>query len=256
MHASERILSLMAHPDDAEFFCAGTLALLQEHGWEVHIASMTPGDCGSKERSASEISGIRLQEARHAAARIRAHYHCLDRRDLQICYDGPTIKAAVELLRQVHPSIVITHSPQDYLPDHEMTSLVARNACFGASAPNFDTDHRPSRAASEHIPYLYYASPAAGIDIFGQPIPATLYIDISNLMGLKTDMLECHHSQREWLRAQHGIDEYLDEMRRWSGELGRQIGVEYAEGFRQHVGHPYPQDDRLGELLGGVRKGG
>ena len=69
-------------------------------------------------------------------------------------------------------------------------------------------------------------------------------------------MLECHLSQREWLRAQHGMDNYLDEMRRWSAELGRQIGVEHAEGFRQHVGHPYPQDDRLAALLGGVRKPG
>ena len=43
---SERnvVLSLAAHPDDAEFFCAGTLALLAERGWSVHIATMTAGD--------------------------------------------------------------------------------------------------------------------------------------------------------------------------------------------------------------------
>ena len=49
---NQTILSL-AHPDDAEFLCAGTLIRLkQEHGWEVHIASMTPGDCGSVEHGA------------------------------------------------------------------------------------------------------------------------------------------------------------------------------------------------------------
>jgi N-acetylglucosamine malate deacetylase 1 len=251
---TEHVLSLMAHPDDAEFFCAGTLVLLQEKGFEVHIASVTPGDCGSKEQSATDISRIRLAEARSGAAKIRAEYHCLDQRDLQITYDPPTIRAAVELIRQVRPSIVITHSPQDYIPDHEFTSLVTRNACFGASAPNFDTGRRPFHPATQKIPHLYYASPAAGTDIFGQPVPATLFIDISAVVGLKADMLGCHKSQREWLRAQHGMDEYLEEMRVWSGELGRQVGVEFAEGYRQHIGHPYPQDDRLAELLGGIRR--
>ena len=66
-------------------------------------------------------------------------------------------------------------------------------------------------------------------------------------------MLACHKSQREWLRAQHGMDHYIEEMRNWSATLGVQAGVEFAEGFRQHRGHPYPQDDRLGDLLGAVK---
>jgi LmbE family N-acetylglucosaminyl deacetylase len=254
MPKPETVLSVMAHPDDAEFFCAGTLALLQEQGFEIHIASMTPGDKGSREHPPEKIAGIRIEEARQAAAKLRGRYHCLDRRDLLITYDRETIEATVELLREVAPSIVITHSPQDYMPDHEFTSLVTRNACFGAPAPNFDTGRRPSHPAIEKIPHLYYASPAAGIDIFGRVVPSTLFIDISTVIGLKADLLACHDSQRAWLQAHHGMDEYLEEMRRWSGELGRQIGAEYAEGFRQHTGHPYPQDDRLGALLGGVRK--
>jgi LmbE family N-acetylglucosaminyl deacetylase len=254
MPGRETVLSVMAHPDDAEFFCTGTMALLQEKGFDIHIASMTPGDKGSREHPAERISGIRFEEGRKAAAKVRGHYHCLDRRDLMITYDRDTIQATVELLREVAPSIVITHSPQDYMPDHEFTSIVVRNACFGAPAPNFDTERRPARPATDKIPHLYYASPAAGIDIFGRPIPSTLFIDISKVIGLKTDMLSCHESQRAWLEAHHGIDEYLEEMKRWSAALGREIGVEYAEGFRQHVGHPYPQDDRLAELLGGVRK--
>lgn len=244
----------MAHPDDAEMFCAGTLALLQEKGLEIHIASMTPGDCGSRQYSASEISRIRRAEAREAAAKIRAAYHCLDRRDLQITYDIEAIQVAVELVRQVAPSIVITHSPQDYMPDHEFTSLVVRNACFGASAPNFDTGYRPFHPPTDAIPHLYYAAPAEGIDIFGREVVSTLYIDISDVIGLKADMLGCHASQREWLRAQHGMDEYLDEMRRWSAAQGKHIGVKYAEGFRQHLGHPYPREDKLGKLLDGVKK--
>ena len=48
-------LSIGAHPDDAEFMCAGTLALLHERGWEIHIATMTPGDCGTVQYSREEI---------------------------------------------------------------------------------------------------------------------------------------------------------------------------------------------------------
>ena len=245
----------MAHPDDAEMFCAGTLIKLQDHGFEVFIASMTPGDCGSREHGPAEISRIRREEGKHAAARIKAHYHCLDFRDLQIGYDAPSIKTVVESVREIRPEIVITHSPSDYMPDHEFTSLLVRNACFAASAPNFDTGRRPGSAATEHIPHLYYAAPAAGTGIFGEPIPSSLYIDISDVVGVKADMLAQHKSQREWLRAQHGMDEYIEEMRRWSAAQGAAIGVEFAEGFRQHLGHPYPQDDRIGELLRGVRKG-
>ncbi len=244
-------LCLMAHPDDAEIFAGGTLALLERQGWQVHIASMTPGDCGSREYSASEVSGMRRKEAAAAAAKIGATYHCLDQRDLRIFYDDPTVMAAVELVRSVRPTVVFTHPPEDYMLDHEMTSRVARAACFAASAPNYDTSRRPFAEPTENIPHLYYASPAAGIDIFAQPSVYTVFVDTSEVIELKAEMLACHQSQRIWLQQQHGMDHYVEEMRRWSEEMGKRIGVAHAEGFRQHLGHPYPQNDLLAERLGG-----
>ncbi len=247
----ERVLSVMAHPDDAEFLCAGTLIRLREKGWECHIASMTAGDCGSRELPPQQIARLRMEEARAAAAKIGGQYHCLDCRDLLIRYDPPTIRRAVELIRRVDPAVVITHSPQDYLPDHEFTSLVVRNAAFGAPVPNFESDDSDAARPTSRVPHLYYASPIEGKDLFGQPAPFSLAIDISGVIGQKAEMLACHDSQREWLRAQHGIDEYVESMKRWSAEAGRRIGADYAEGFRQHRGHAYPQDDLLGERLGG-----
>ena len=53
-------LAILAHPDDAEFLCAGTLVRLRkEKGWTIHIATMTPGDCGSAEHNPEEIARIR-----------------------------------------------------------------------------------------------------------------------------------------------------------------------------------------------------
>jgi len=251
----KKALALMAHPDDVEIFAGGSLARLQEKGWAIHIASMTPGDCGSNEHSASEVSGMRRAEAAKSASLIQATYHCLDRRDLRIFYDEPTLQAAVECVRSIDPDLVITHPPSDYMPDHEMTSLAVRAACFGSPAPNFDTGRRPAAAATNRIPHLYYSAPAGGETIFGQPGTYSLFIDVSEVIGLKADMLACHESQRRWLQQQHGMDHYVEEMKRWGRELGSQAGVEYAEAFRQHVGHPYPQDDLLGDTLGAVGLG-
>src|SRR5262245_25650370 len=108
------ILSILAHPDDAEFLCAGVLARLRnEKGWEVHIATMTPGDCGSAELPPEEIGRIRREEGKQAAARIGAAYHCLEERDLLVTYNEPTLGKIVRLMRATRPRIVLTHSPAD-----------------------------------------------------------------------------------------------------------------------------------------------
>jgi hypothetical protein len=66
-------------------------------------------------------------------------------------------------------------------------------------------------------------------------------------------MLACHASQRQWLLKHHGMDEYLEAMRRWGRQQGERVGVAYAEGFRQHLGHSYPQDNRLAQLVGALQ---
>src|SRR5438093_1201549 len=108
------VLSLLAHPDDAEFLCAGALIrLVREHGWQAHLATMTPGDCGSAELPPEEISRIRRREGAQAAALIGAPYHCLEERDLLITYQERALERVTRLLRAVRPRIVLTHSPAD-----------------------------------------------------------------------------------------------------------------------------------------------
>src|SRR5262245_51847664 len=246
------VLSLLAHPDDAEFLCAGTLIRLgREHGWQAHIASMTPGDCGSAELPPEEISRLRRSEGAAAAALIGATYHCVEERDLLVFYNERALEGVVRLLRTVRPRIVLTHSPADYMLDHEMTSTVVRAAVFAAPIPNFLLDRGlPPRL--EHIPHLYYCDPSEGKDLLGRSVTPGLCIDISRVIDTKAAMLACHASQRDWLLRHHGMDQYLLTMRAWSAERGRTAGVPFAEGFRQHLGHSYPQDDLLRSLLGGV----
>ena len=246
------VLSVLAHPDDAEFLCGGTLIrLVREHGWRAPVATMTPGDCGSAELAPDEISCTRRAEGARAAALLGGTYHCLEERDLLVFYNERSLERVTRLLREVRPRLVLTHSPADYMLDHEMTSAIARAAAFGAPAPNLfrDRGHAPPL---EHIPHLYYCDPIEGKDPLGRDVPPGFCIDISGVIDDKTAMLACHASQREWLLKHHGMDQYLEAMRDWAARRGREHGVAYAEGFRQHLGHSYPQDNLLGQLVGMV----
>lgn len=247
MSRPEPVLAFMAHPDDIEFLCAGALSRLKERDHPIHLASMTAGDCGSAEFPAQEISRIRLNEARESAQLISATYHCGYQKDFLISLTDDTLRRAVEILRLTQAGIVITHYPSDYMIDHEVTSQIVRHATFVAGAPNFETDE--DLPILQRIPHLYYASPVEGKDIFGQSVEMDFYVDVTPAIEIKVRMLECHESQREWLKRQHGMDEYVEMMLRWSREAGQKIGVDYAEGFRQHRGHAYPQENRLLELL-------
>ncbi len=241
------VLAFMAHPDDAEFFCAGTLIRLAEAGWQVHIATAAPGDCGTTTETPWAISARRTEEARTSAALIGAAYHCLDERDGFVVYDKPTLRKTMDLFRRVAPSLVFTHPANDYMMDHEMVSLLARAASFLYAAPN--ASELPLGEGSR-VPHLYYCDPVEGIDTLGRPVEPTTLVDISRQLDQKTEMLACHASQREWLRAHHGTDEYLDSMKRLATQRGQQAGVAAAEGFVQHRGHAYPRDDLLAELVG------
>jgi len=86
-------LVFMAHPDDAEFLCAGTLIRLTEAGWSIHSATATAGDCGTVTESTWRISATWTEEAAKAALIIGATYHCLDERDGLVVYDKAVERA-------------------------------------------------------------------------------------------------------------------------------------------------------------------
>ncbi|MCA9095796.1 MAG: PIG-L family deacetylase [Planctomycetaceae bacterium] len=248
-HSHKRVLAIHAHPDDLEFQCAGTLALLKQRGCEVLMATMTAGDLGSAELEPAEISKIRRGEAAKSAELLGAEYQCLDFSDLSICFDNESRHRVAEAIRRANPDLVITAPPMDYMSDHEMTCRLVRDACFNASVPNYSTRQWDPAPPLKKIPHLYYVDPIEGVDYYGKPIQPEFIVDISATFELKQQMLACHDSQRAWLRQQHGIDEYLESCRRWSETRGREINVAYGEAFTQHKGHPYPGDNLLVEIL-------
>jgi LmbE family N-acetylglucosaminyl deacetylase len=239
------VLGIFSHPDDAEMMCAGTLSLLGKAGWEIHIATMAPGDKGTAEYSREEISKIRRAEAIRAAGIISATYHCLELEDVYILYDRVSINRTTALIRNIKPSVVFTASPNDYMADHELTSMIVQTACFASGIKNMEVDSTPF----EPVPYLYYCDPMEGKDIFGKAVVPSMYADITVEIKVKEQMLARHESQRNWLLTHHKVDEYILAMKRFANVRGQEIGVEYAEGFRQHLGHGFPQDNILYDIL-------
>ncbi len=250
MSSTLTVLALFAHPDDTEFLCAGTLAHLAEGGARIHIATMTAGDCGSSVLPAAKITRIRRKEAERAAARIQADYTCLGEKDLLVFYDRRTLNKVMELVRHVDPGLVFTHSPADYMVDHETTSRLCQSACFGASAPNFRTGARRPAKALRELPPLYYAQPLGGRDILGNEVRPRVFVNIEATREQKRKMLACHESQQAWLRVQQGIKGPLNLMLQMAERAGELSGFQWAEGFRQHLGQGFPQENVLQALLG------
>lgn len=251
------ILAIMAHPDDIEITCAGTLILLARAGWHVHMATMTAGDLGSMRLGRTQIARVRRREAAASAAIIKAQYTCLGFNDLTIVYNERSQRRVCALIRQVRPDVIVTHCPHDYMADHEETPRIVREAAFASTIPNWraPVNGRPTKPC-EKLPVVLYADPIENINHRGERVHARQVVDITEVMGLKEQMLAAHESQRSWLRAQHGEDEYLLSMRRWAADRAqdfRRKSVRYAEGFNQYLGHSFPKANVLTEALGKKR---
>lgn len=245
----KRILAVHAHPDDVEVLGAGTLALLAAAGHHVTIVTMTAGDCGSLEMNSEETARVRRNEAAAAASLIGAQYVCAGIGDLCVFNDNASRRLTTELVRTTRPDLVITASPADYHPDHEATSMLVRDALFASSVPNYKTG---TSQALEAIPHLYFMDPIEGRDRAGIRIMPDFGIDVTVHFDTKSAMLAAHASQRNWVLKQHGIDDYMLSMKRWTAKRGNMFRVTYAEGFRQYTGTPYPRTPLLQELVGGA----
>jgi len=243
------ILAVEAHPDDVEVLCAGTLARLSELGHSIKILSLSAGECGAVSLTREQSIQTRTAEARKAASVIGAEYHCAGIRDKHIFFNEEIRNRVCELFRTLRPDVVFTHSPQDYILDHEFTSMLTRDAATAASARLFETGIPDAAPPTEAAPYLYYCEPVGGTDVFGDPVRSTTFVDITKVMDTKEKMFGCYVSQLEWLRHRFGTD-MIEEIRHWAAAAGEPAGVACAEGFRQHLARPFPRDNILVDLLG------
>jgi LmbE family N-acetylglucosaminyl deacetylase len=248
---TKRVFAIAAHPDDIEFLMAGTLILLRHAGWEVHYLCIANGSCGTAELERDEIVRIRQGEARRAAESIGAVYHESLVDDLDIFYEKGLLARVSALVREVAPDILLTHSPVDYMEDHQNAARLAVTAAFGRGMPNYPTD--PPRAPTDHPVTVYHAQPHGNRDPLRQLLRPELYVNVESVIEAKRTMLAYHQSQKTWLDRTQGMDAYLDAMLALCREVGALSGrFTYAEGWRRrlHLGFCAADADPLSEALG------
>src|SRR5712675_307550 len=155
--AKKIAIAIGAHPDDIEFYMAGTLLMLKKAGYQTHYLNLASGNCGSADYNGPTTRSIRNTEARAAAKTLGASFHPAIADDLEIIYSLELLRSLSAIIREVKPNIVLTHSPQDYMEDHTNTCRLAVTAAFSRGMPNFRT--LPPRSRIENDSTLYHAMP-------------------------------------------------------------------------------------------------
>src|SRR5437660_10237972 len=227
-------MAVAAHPDDIEFYMAGTLLLLREAGYEVHYMTLASGSCGSLQHSPAKMRRIRRAESKRAAAILRATFHPSLVDDLEVLYALPSLRRLAAVIRVVNPTIVLTHSPQDYMEDHTNTSRLAVTAAFARGMPNFRTLPRVKPVVGDVT--VYHAMPHGLRDQLGRRVLRGLFVATTKVDATKRAALAAHESQKSWLDASQGMDSYL----RMMDELSQEVGLmsqrfPHAEGWRRHL---------------------
>jgi LmbE family N-acetylglucosaminyl deacetylase len=217
-----RLLAVGAHPDDLEILCGGTLARYVEEGHEVVMCHATKGDRGSFEYPSEEVAAIRDAEARQAAEIAGAEHVSLGISDGEVNAADPAHRRlVVDLVRDAQPDVIITHSPGDYMVDHNEISRLVFDASFLSSLPLLET----GKPAHPVVAPIYFMETVTGLGF-----TPTEFVDVTRTIETKVRMLEAHESQLRWLREHDGVD-IVENMRTATAHRGFQCGVRYAEGF-------------------------
>lgn len=225
----KRAMAIVAHPDDIEFGCAGTIARWVKEGAAVCYVLCTSGDVGiaepgmTRERAAT----IREAEQRAAAAVVGVHDVVFLREpDGMLEATLALRKKLVREIRRFRPDTVIVGDPQalwvgdGYInhPDHRAAALAAVDAIFPAAGqPNLFQELEEEEGLTAHKPYKVY------VQNFG-PTGDT-YVNISAVIDLKIEALRQHRSQmKDWDPA--------EQIRNWASETAKGKEMAYAEAYR------------------------
>jgi N-acetylglucosamine malate deacetylase 1 len=249
--SSKTAIAIGAHPDDIEFYMAGTLLLLKKAGYEIHYLNLASGNCGSTEYNSSTTRSIRNTEGRAAAKVLGAHFLESITDDLEIIYSLDLLRKLAAIIREVKPSVVLTHPPQDYMDDHTNACRLAVTAAFARGMPNFKST--PSRSVADYPTAIYHSMPHGLRDGLRRRVMPGAYVNTTSTHKTKREALAAHKSQQNWLDVSQGFNSYLLAMEDMSLEVGRMSKkFQHAEGWRRHLhfGFCGPDDDPLRVALG------
>ncbi|WP_323173409.1 PIG-L family deacetylase [Natrialba sp. PRR66] len=218
------VLAIVAHPDDADIFCGGTLAKHADRGDDVTIVHMTRGELGTADGTEEEIAAVREEEARQSGSELGASVEFLEFLDGRVTYSMENRLEIVETIREHDPELILTHFRDDMHPDHRVTSRLVTDAYYMASLPLVETNSEPCDPSNVYC----FGKPTSSFD------PDT-FVDVSEHVEQKMRAVKAHESQAAWLDEHGGIDgefdDFVENVRARTRTLGQRAGVPFAEGF-------------------------
>jgi len=223
----ESAMAVVAHPDDIEFSCAGTLARWAKAGTRTSYVLCTSGDVGIDEPGMTRARASEIREAeQRLAAEIAGAAEVIFLREP----DGMLVatlelrKKIVREIRRFKPEVVICGDPtivwagNDYInhPDHRAAATAALDAIFPAAGQPNLFEELELEGFRAHKPRKVYATTWDTADV---------YVNIESTIDLKIEALRAHKSQmKEW--------DPEKSIREWAAERARGKEMAYAEGFR------------------------
>jgi len=216
----DRVLVIVAHPDDIDFGIAGTAAVLTAAGTHVTYACCTSGEAGIPEdMDRAELAQLREKEQRAAAAAVGVtDVRFLGQPDGHLEANLELRKVISRVIRQVKPDVVITQNPERRYerifgshPDH----LACADATISAVYPDARNPHAHVELMAEgHEPH------AVDWVWITQGRSPNLAVDITAVIDAKTDALSSHSSQVQW------IDDVKKMLTEWAGQTAERVGVQ------------------------------
>ena len=175
------LLAIMAHPDDAELLCGGSLSKAAALRDRVGILDLTRGEAastGSVEARAEEAA--RSADLMGLAVRRNAKL-----RDSGLINDDASRSVVVGLIRELRPRVIVTHWRRGRHPDHRVAAQLAYDASFLSALKNYDAPgdaHRPEKV----VHCLLFREDAPG---------PSFVVDITDHIETKMAALACFESQ-------------------------------------------------------------
>jgi LmbE family N-acetylglucosaminyl deacetylase len=224
-----RVLAVYGHPDDPEISAAGTLAKWVDAGSEVWVVICNQGDKGSLDPDLDPAELAARREAETAAAArvlgLTGHRH-LGIPDGELENDRELRARLVATIRELRPEVVMCPDPTAVFfgdgyynhRDHRVAGWATLDAAAAAGNPHYFPEQRTAGLAPHGVARLYLTG----------TVEPNVWIDVSKTIDRKVDAIFCHESQlvdtgewfREWLRER-------------SSDVGKAVGVPYAESFRR-----------------------
>lgn len=219
------ILAFGAHPDDVELGCGGTLAKEVSMGKKVGIIDLTRGELGTRGSAT-----IRDKEANEAAKILGVSVReNLNMRDGFFINDEAHQLEVIKTIRKYQPEIVICNAVDDRHIDHSKGSKLVSDACFLSGLIKIETEYQGEKQKAWRPKLVYhYMQWKNSIPDFVVDISGFNEKRVQSILAYSSQFYDPNSNEPETVIA---TKNFLESLSYRAQDLGRIIGVDYAEGF-------------------------